>query len=186
MAIDDYSAFLFSNDNNKQVVAREIEKMIKEMHHLFDIYGNGRNINEMQLQYFGYNLDRVGEFGLILYDSKDRNKCYVPAHEIIETLKEEISMKCEFTVSIGSSRLIEDDLGMSDEWIERVVQNLKQAQKKGKNEVCFGVGGNKKDHNIIEQEFKLDVMNSDDYIQTKSVNAINVCFVNYYFFFLFA
>ena len=39
--------------------------------------------------------------------------------EMLETLKEEISMQRSFTVSIGSSRLIEDDSGMADDWIEK-------------------------------------------------------------------
>ena len=63
---------------------------------------------------------------------------FVPGHEILETLKEEINTKCSFSVSIGSSRLIEDDLGIMDDWIERINNNLKQAQKNGKNQVCFG------------------------------------------------
>ena len=139
MAIDDFDEFLFANQESKDVITKEIDKLEKEMYHLFDIYGN--NTNKKEMKYFGYHLknrNTNSEFGLILYDSKDRNKCYVPAHEILETLKEEICMKCLFTVSIGCSRLIEDDLGFSDDWYERIRNNLKQAQKAGKNEICFG------------------------------------------------
>ena len=92
IAIDDYGAFVFSIDNCKEVVLKEIDKMEKEMYHLFAIYGNGNNINTMK--HFGFDLARGDEFGLILYDSKDSSKCLVPGHETIETLKEELMVKC--------------------------------------------------------------------------------------------
>ena len=92
-----------------------------------DIYGNG--INEKSLKYFGYKLSRDDACGLILYDSKDTSQCYVPAHEILETLKEEKNIKCSFRVCIGSLRLIEDD------WVGRMDKNIKQAKNNGKNQV---------------------------------------------------
>ena len=190
MSIDDYDGFLFSNNNNKDAVKEKIDKMEGEMYHLFDICGNGSSGNEMQ--YFGYKLVRAGEFGLILYDSKDTSKCYVPAHEIIESLKEEISMKCEFTVSIGCSRLIEDDLGFGDDWYQRVVDNLKAAKNNGKNEICFGVNVNDNDSKTNnksggrEFESKFNDMNSeDDAIEKKTFQEIDVWFLMFCkFFFL--
>ena len=183
MAIDDFDEFKFANQDNEDVIRKEIDKMETEMFHLFDIYGNGTNKNEMK--YFGYHFKsrnvNGGEFGLILYDSKDRNKCYLPAHEILETLKEEISMNRLFTVSIGCSRLIEDDLGMMDDWYERIRNNLKQAQKTGKNEICFA-NWNSSDDVVVE--LKLDGKNNDndvidneaEKIQKKTLQEIKVCF----------
>ena len=81
----------------------------------------------------------------------------------METLKEEISIKCAFTVSIGSSRLIDDDLGMTDGWIERVENNLKLAQSRGKNQVCFG-GGNHDNDNINERK-------NDNEIESKMIGT---------------
>ena len=48
MAIDDYDSFLFSNNNNKEVVSNETNKMKQEMYYLFDIYGNGVNENNLK------------------------------------------------------------------------------------------------------------------------------------------
>ena len=124
MAIDVYNSFLFSNNNSPKAVS-------KEMYYLFDMYRNGMNGKE--LKYFGYKLARDGEFGLILSDRKDTNKYYVPRHEIFETLKEEINIKCSFTVCIyiDSLRLIADD------WMERMDKHFKQAKKNGQNQVCL-------------------------------------------------
>ena len=178
MAIDDYDAFIFSNNNNKEAASKEIDKMEQEMYYLFDIYGNGMNGKE--LKYFGYKLARDGEFGLILYDSKDTSKCYVPGHEILETLKEEINMKCLFSVSIGSSRLIEDDLGFSDDWYERINENLKQAKKNGANEICFGGCLNDINNKIVDctgQDY-------DNMITLNSLQKINVCFVVHFYLYM--
>ena len=180
MAIDDWKSFEFLNNYNKQAVKQEMDKMEQEMFHLFDIYGNGTTKNEFK--YFGYRLNsNNGEFGLILYDSKDISKCFVAAHEILETLKEEISMKCKFTVSIGSSRLIEDDLGIMDDWIERIKSNLKRAQKGGKNEICFGTtNGNddddeKENDNVADMELKIEDDIEADKIEKESLQVIKVC-----------
>ena len=175
MAVDDYDSFVFSKDGNKEEVDREIEKMKTATFRLFDIYGNGTNIQE--LKYFAYNLGRAGKFGLILYDSKDLSKCFVPGHEIVETLQEEISMKCQFTVSIGCSRLMEDDWGMTDDWIERITNNLKQAKKEGKNGICFHTRSDRTDNDDKELESKFNVVNinGDDIIKTKSLTEIDVC-----------
>ena len=163
-----------NNTNDTQTIA--IDKLEKEIFHLFDIYGN-----ENEAKYFGYKLNqRSGQFGLILYDSKDLNKCLIPAHEIIETLKEEISMKYQYTLSIGCSRLIEDDLGMSDDWYERINDNLKQAKQNGGNQVCFGNNkGNRNNVNDDDAEFKLDEIKSlnvepEDEIQKKSLKSIEL------------
>ena len=102
MDIDEFDSFVFENNNNKQIIENEMGKLEKQIIHLFNIYGN--NNDHDSNKYFVCKLSDSGHFGLILYDSKDLNKCLVPAHEILETLKEEI----------GSSELIEDDLGMSD------------------------------------------------------------------------
>ena len=185
MEIDDFDLLLVSLNNDKKTLILEIGKLEKEMFHLFDIYGNS---NGNKMKYFGYSLnDNTGRFGIILYDSRDSNECLVPAHEIIETLKEEISIKCQFTVCIGCSRLIEDDLGMADDWFDRINDNLKHAQKNGENQVCFGNGN--KNHvddqvgrvadNHDVQESKLDQLNSlnieaDDQILKKSLQAIEV------------
>ena len=169
MAIDDFSEFIFSNDN-------EITKMEKEMYHLFDVYGNGNFKNTMK--YFGYKYKTSRDdatFGLILYDSKDTNKCFVPAHEMLETLKEEISMKCGFTVSIGSSRLIENDCAMADDWIDRIHDNLKRAQQQGKNQVCFGSGGSGgSSGDSKDDDDGHGKLNEDDLIQMESLRTIEV------------
>ena len=85
------------------------------MYYLFDIYGI--DMNRKKLKYFGYYLARDSEFGLILYDSKDTNKCYVPSH---------LFTVCMY---IGSLRLIADD------WMGRMVKNFKQAKKNGQIQV---------------------------------------------------
>ena len=126
------------------------------------------------MKYFGYILNsNNSEFGMILYDSKNVNKCLIPAHEIIESIKEEIAIKFEFTVSIGTSRLNEDDFGMSDDWYGRVFDNLETAQKCGGNQVCFGSDG------YGRMESKVDNTTIDlasDVIQMKSLETIEVCF----------
>ena len=182
--IDDWDLFLISqnnndhnnsDNNNQTMVTAEINKLEKEIFHLFGIYGNE---SENEPKYFGYKLnERSGQFGLVLYDSKDINKCVVPAHEIIETLKEEISMKYQYTLSIGCSRLIEDDLGMSDDWFERINTNLKQAKRNGGNQVCFGNnnGNGNNDGVDIEADLELDKINLDHEIEKKSLQAIEVC-----------
>ena len=74
------------------------------MFYLFDIFGNGSS-NSKNIKYFGYKLNLNGnKYGLILNDSKDRNRCFIAAHLLIETLSSEMSMKCSFSLSIGSSR----------------------------------------------------------------------------------
>ena len=108
-----------------------------------------QDINGKKLKYVGYKLECAGE---ISYDSKDTSKCYVPAHKILETLKEEINIKCSFIGFIGSLRLIADD------WMGRIDKNFKQAKKNRKNQVCFD---NK------ELESKVIVM--------KSLSQIDVC-----------
>ena len=176
MSIDDFSSFVFSKEDNKKVIKSEMEKLEKEMYHLFDIYGNGSSKNEQK--YVGYRLNNnSGKFGLILYDSKDVNKCFIPAHELMETIKEEIASKWEFTVSIGSSRLHEDDLGMSDDWYERVYNNLHSAMKNGGNQVCFGSGGGDRVDLVESKVDDAAVDNESDAIQTKSFETIKVCMV---------
>ena len=175
MSIDDYDSFVFgnNNNNNKEAVTKEVNKMECEMYYLFDIYGNINGVNNKnELKYFGYKLDRRSEYGLILYNGKDKSKCYVPSNEILETLKKEISVKCSFTVCIGSSGLIEDDLGMADDWIERINDNLTQAKKNGANEICFGVGMNSVKYSL---ESKVDEVTIDDRIKIKSSKHIDVC-----------
>ena len=187
--IDDFDPFVYLNEMNK------IEK---EMYLLFDMYGN--SVNENEYKYYGYKLNNygnVGAFGMILWDSKDREKCYVPAHVIIDALNDEIKTKCSFTVSIGCSRPEEDDLGMTDDWYDRVVNNLKQAQKNGGNQVCFGSGdvinsmrsmNSTNSMNSIDaveeskleskQESKPDELDQDDEIVKQSLATIQVrCFV---------
>ena len=181
MEIDDFDSFAFNNNDNKEIISKEIKKIEKEIFHLFDIFGNGTNKNT--LKYFGYKLNVSGsKYGLILHDSKDRNKCFVPAHSIIETLSSEIRVKCKFSVSIGSSRLSEDDLGMMDDWMERLNNNLKQAKKNGGNEICFAIGiniSNVDNDNVdinSDQTNMLDNTRDDDAIEEKSLKMIEVCF----------
>ena len=172
--IDDFDAFLFSNNNNKDVTAKEMDKIEQEMYHLFNIYGNDHN--KIETKYFGYKLSDGGHFGMILYDSKDRNKCYVAAHEIVETLKEEIGIKCKFTVSIGASRPKEDDLGMSDDWLERINSNLRKAKQNGKNQVCFGVANVDDELEVkVISDNAADSKTSDDIMEMKSLDIIDVC-----------
>ena len=175
MEIDNLETFLFNhnrnNSMNSNIIATQIEK---EMYDLFDIYGNGINKNEQK--YFGYALkNRNGTFGMILYDSKDIDKCFLPAHELIETLKEEIAIKFDFTVSIGSSRLIEDDWGMSDDWYERVNNNVKTAAKNGGNQVCFGTSDSDDDHDDKKNDGdSLQMDQPADRIQATSLQSIEV------------
>ena len=176
MTIDDFDSFVFSCDNNQEMIKNEIKKMKEEIYRLFDIYQSfyGNDLDTQEEKYFGYNLSNRntnGKFGLILYDSEDRNKCYVPAHEMLETIKEEISMKCLFTVSIGASRLIEDDLGFSDDWYERARKNLEKTKT---NEICFGgkVGDVEMESKLAEMQF-LNVC--DDLIQAESIKMLDVC-----------
>ena len=185
VSIDDFGAFFYSNNNNSEKISQEITRIEKEIYHLFDIYGNSMNKNEMK--YFGYNLSNRGEFGVILYDSKNTNKCFIPAHELIETLKEEIAIKFNFTVSIGSSRLIDDDLGMSDDWYERVYNNLTQAKKNGGNQVSFGVVNDDNKNEDVELKIVIDGTTGDndhesDAIQMKSLHTIKVCDLFFFFF----
>ena len=183
MEIDDFDLFVFNNNNNKEIIDKEIKKIEKEMFHLFDIFGNGsNNNNKNEIKYFGYKLNVNGsQYGLILYDSKDRNKCFVAAHSIIETLSSEIGMKCSFSLSIGSSRLIEDDLGMIDDLIERLNNNLKQAKKNSENKVCFAIGINNLNGDHDNVDIKCDQVNmcnntrDDDTIEEKSLEVIEVC-----------
>ena len=81
-------------------------------------------------------------------------------------------MKCSFTVCIGSSRLIEDDLGMADDWYQRINNNLKQAKKNGPNEICFGISMNNVKDSL---ESKVDEVTIDDKIKIKSLEQIDVC-----------
>ena len=189
MDIDDLELFMFSNDNNKGTLGLEIEKIAQEMENLFNIYGNMSNI-ENGKKYYGYKLNDSGQFGMILHNSKDRNKCFVPAHIIIETLKDEIGIKCPFTVSIGCCGLIEDDLGMCDDWFERIQANLKYAKRNGKNHVCFGIitsDDHEHETKVMEDDDDVDdddevaeiEYKTDDAIQTKSLEAIEVCFRGY-------
>ena len=157
MEIDHFDSFVFNNNNNKQIISKEINKVEQEMFYLFDIYGNSVNDkNEINIKYFGYKLNGKGsKYGLILFDSKDTSKCFIPAHEILETLKEEINVKCQFTVSIGSSRLIEDDFGMTDDWIERIQNNVTRAQSTGGNQAAFGNNSENANKNDGDAESKV-------------------------------
>ena len=180
MEIDDFELFIFNNNNNKEIIENEMKKIENEMFHLFDIFGNKKNA----IKYLGYKLNvHSSKYGLILYDSKDRNKCFIAAHSITETLSSEIRMKCAFSVSIGSSRLIEDDLGMIDDLIERLNNNLKQAKKHGENKVCFAIGidtfnVDDDDENVdikCDQENLYNSITDDDAIEQKSLGVIEVC-----------
>ena len=163
MRIDDFSSFVFAKENNKMIIQSEIDKLEKEMYHLFAIYGNGKNKNEQK--YFAYKLNNNSKFGLrILYDSKD-------AYEMLETLKEEIAIKFEFTVSIGCSRLHEDELGMSGDWYDRVCNNLKTAMKNGGNQVCFESCASDRVESKIDET---SVGNESDVVQMKSLETIEV------------
>ena len=178
MTIDDFDSFVFSIDNNQDKIQNEINKIPQAIYRLFDIYESfyGNKINGDEKKYFGYNLSRRninGKFGLILYDSKDINECYVPAHEILETLKDEISDKCSFTVSIGCSRLIEDDLGFSGDWYERAKKNLSKAKT---DEICFGGGNRNSKNDDLNGMESVNV--HDDQIQEKSFQIIDVCIVS--------
>ena len=127
------------------------------------------------MKYFGYSLSNNGEFGLILYAGKDTSNYLVPAHELLETLKEEIGDKYPFTVSIGCTRLNSDDLGMPDDWYERANKNLKYAQKNGGNEICFGIDASKELKESKEStECKINNDEEDDRIEKKSIAAIHV------------
>ena len=176
--IDDFESFVFANDNKTELISKEMIKIENEMYHLFDIYGN-----ENELKYFGYTLTSnyhaskySGKFAMILWDSEDRNKCFVPAYVIIETFKDEIGSKCPFTVSIGCSRLDDDDLGMPDDWQKRIENNLKQAQKNGGNQVCFGSGDDHNDEYGIVGIYRSNSLNinQDDEITKKSLQMIEV------------
>ena len=144
MAIDDFDSFIFLNGDDNVKITLEISKIETEMYHLFDMFGNGVNRNEMK--YFGYKLNHnASKYGLI-----------------------------------GSSRLIEDDLGMVDDWYERINNNLKLAKQSGKNQVRFGSGVNNNDDddddklktkvNQVESEHE----STDDVIEMKSLQAIEV------------
>ena len=181
MQIDDFDSFVFLNNNNQEIIKTEVEKIETEMSNLFDIYGNG-----MHTKYFGYNLSTDGsKIGMVLYDSKDSSKCLVPAHDLLEALKEEINSKSRLTVSIGCSRLNENDLGMSFDWYERVKRNLAQARKNGKNSICYGNGkkNENEDTGTDRKESKCDQsihnsVNFDaeaDKIEKKSLQVLEVC-----------
>ena len=43
MSIDEINSFVFSKDNDKDAIKVEMDRLEKEMFHLFDIYGNGTN-----------------------------------------------------------------------------------------------------------------------------------------------
>ena len=177
MTIDDFNSFVFSKNNDKQAIKLEIDKLEKEIYHLFDIYGNEINKDTNEIKYYAYDINHCGQYGVILYDSKDMNKCFIPAHEILETLKEEVAIKFEFTVSIGCSRLIEDDLGMTDDWYERVYKNFNHATENGGNQVCFGINHDVKDSKEAD-EILVDAQS--DAIQTKSLKNIQVCWLSCY------
>ena len=190
MDIDDLGTLLFENNDDRLSVATEINKLETTMIELFNDLDFGKT-EKGDLNYFGFNLTDGDEYGIILNDSKDINKCFVSAHDVLEGLRIRICSKCSFTVSIGYSRIIEDDLGMPDDLFERVNKHLKQAKKNGKNMIHFGQKkdllsdiidiDSKNDNNDNEQSRmnKLNRIHSlddqDDKIQMQSVQQIEVC-----------
>ena len=74
---------------------------------------------------------------MIIYDSRN-DDVIIPGHDVLETLLFGIRDNCNVTVSIGYSKLIDDDLLMSDDWFERINDYLKQAKVNGKNQIYFG------------------------------------------------
>ena len=127
------------NDNNdngrEQLQTEHRDKVEKEILKLFGIFDHGNKKDDMK--YFGYKLSGGDVFGMILFDLEDDSKC-IPGHDLLEILLDNIKNNCSFTVSIGYSKLMDDDLGLTDEWLARANVNLKQAKKNGKNQIYFG------------------------------------------------
>ena len=174
MDIDDLGTFLFANDNKREAAEAQVLKIENEILELFDIMGGNYD------KYFGYKLTSGDEFGLVIYDSrKDIENCIIPGHDVLEMLLYRIQDNCDVTVSIGYSKLIDDDLKMSDELFERVNEHLKQAKLNGKNQVYFGQNIKNADENDDDKDdesaFVVDnVVNQDDIIQYQTMQAINV------------
>lgn len=203
MDIDDLGEFLFQHGNDRALVKPEIVKLETAMVELFnDIEYSTES------HYFGYNLTNGDEYGIILYDSKDISKCCVSAYDVLEGLRLRICDKCAFTVSIGYSRIIEDDLGMPDDLFERVNNHLKAAKKNGKNMVHFGqtkdllsdikdsdedddddhdsgIGNDIDNTTQLKRGMKTvnapSIVNEDDDIERQSLKRIEVCFLIFLF-----
>ena len=110
-----------------------------------------KDIND-KLGYSGAN-EKIEQIGTIICKFCNKNKVKLKGYKCNDVVSGKgdlfgVLIKCEirmdnsidFTVSIGCSKLIEDDLGMPDDWYQRVNDNLKQAKKNGKNQICFGKG----------------------------------------------
>ena len=118
MDIDDLGSYLFSNNNKHELAEKEVLKIEKEIIELFGILGNDNNNdggNDKDKHFFGYKLTSGDEFGLIIYDSKDFNKCLIPGHDVLETLLLRIRDNCHVTVFIRYCKFIDDDLRMCDD-----------------------------------------------------------------------
>ena len=193
LEIDDFSSFVFLNNDNKHFISKEKSKIAMEMYDLFNVYG-GSN-------YFGYkwNGNEGGDtYGMILYDSKDANKCLITAIDLIEALKDEIKQKCPFTVSIGCGKLEQDDLGMTDDWYERITKYLHKAKKTGGNLVIYrkdrsntrresNVSNSSSSSNDLQLDLKSNNGDQEKQIETNTLSAIKVCLlVSETIFFTFA
>ena len=129
-------------------------------------------------KYFGYKLTSGDEFALIVCDSRKDPQCILPGHDVLEMLLYRIHDNCDVTVSIGYTKLIDDDLRMSDDLFERANDHLKQAKLNGKNQIYFGQKNINTDDGK-EDELKLD--DQDDEIQQKSLQDIKVSVLSRFF-----
>ena len=195
MEIDDFTSFVFLNNSNKEIILAEKNKIDKEIFHLFNVYGNGNGngngngTNKNDSIYFGYKWrgNEGGDtFGLILYNSKDRNKCLVSAIDLIESLKDEIRQECSFTVSIGCSKLEESDLGIADDWYERIKKHLEKGKKKGGNRVVYrrdksdtnresNINNRSSTSDVLQFESKSNETAQENEIEKKTIESIEVC-----------
>ena len=180
--------FTHPNNNKREMGEKQVLKIEKEILQLFSIIDG----NESNNHCFGYKLTGGDEFGLIVYDPRDESKCIVSGHYILEMLLFRIEDNCDVTVSIGYSKLIDDDLCMSDDWFERANDYLTQAKKNGKNQIYFGqriLNDDNDEENGNLYESKFDESAQDDKIQQESLQAIQVlymCTQFLFFFFVFA
>ena len=181
MDIDDLGQFLFENDNDRTKAKPQIDKLETAMIDLFDVLDYGKDKNSKDKRYFGYNMTDGDEYAMILYDSKNLDECLVDAHDMLEGLRSRIAEKCQFTVSIGYSRIVDNDLGLPGEVFKRVNKHLKQAKKHGKNQIHFGqvkhnLDGTDEDILSRERADTFAVLNTaiEDKITDESLGVIEV------------
>ena len=117
-------------DNLKQVISHSdklrLEQLILTVVEMYSYEIKGHR----ETRYFAYDLDD-GKYGFLFPDTQWE---YVGANDVVDYLTWHVKKEVEFSVSIASSKLNDNDLGLADKWYQRVVDKLTPAKHNKKNQ----------------------------------------------------